>query len=215
MNSSHVILSLQMWHSIQSVFQLMEKTAAANGITYTTVAMLRSDVVYVTPIDIMNDSGAVTNGEQLSPVTIPNFGNHPVSDRIAYGPMDAVKIWATERFNHLEQHVRYVQQNDPGWGMHSERFLNTTIFPLIRNVATIRQHPTLCFFRARADESAWVSDCEGGPEVSAPSIAKALGKDLRAVVERTIGRRCLGGISKLRRNVRSLDCSSPTAKTAR
>ena len=37
---------VKMWHSIQSAFQLTE------GVRYDRVAMLRSDVVYLTPVDI-------------------------------------------------------------------------------------------------------------------------------------------------------------------
>lgn len=217
---------VKMWHSIQSVYQLMERTATATkNIQYTTVAMLRSDVVYANPIDIhdaasKNDSSSSSSpsgAKQHQPVTIPNFGKHPVSDRIIYGPAAAVKIWATERFARLESHVQYVQEHDPGWGMHSERFMNTTIFPAIREIAiTVRQHPTLCFLRARADETVWVSDCEGPASVSAPSIRRALGDDMRLVVERAIGRKCRGEITRLSKNVKSLDCSresSPQPKT--
>jgi len=199
---------VKMWHSIQSSFQLMERNAAASGIGYTTVAMLRSDVVYVTPIEIHDAPGS-------SVVTIPNFGKHPISDRIIYGPAAAVKIWATERFARLEQHVQYVQKNDPGWGMHSERFLHISIFPAIRDQHyNIRQHPTLCFLRARADGTVWISDCGGPPSTSAPSIVKALGgsENMPKVVEQTIGRSCSGEITKLTQTVRSLDCAVDNKK---
>lgn len=208
---------VKMWHSIQSVWQLMERTASSRKIHYPTVAMLRVDAVYVTPIDIRDATnsfvkidaaaaGANNNNNNKPPVTIPSFGKHPVSDRIIYGPTEAVKIWATERFSRLENHVHYVQQHKPGWGMHSERFLNTTIFPSIQNITNIRQHPTLCFLRARADETVWISDCEGPASVAAPSIRKALGKDMRLVVEQTIGRKCPGEIKSLTKTVKSLDC---------
>ena len=47
------------------------------------------------------------------------------------GPYDAVKIWATERFQRVESHVR--NYPIPGWGMHSERFLNFSVFPAMIN----------------------------------------------------------------------------------
>jgi hypothetical protein len=70
---------LKMWHSIQSVWLLMERHSAnANATTgqdnvnvqYTRVAMLRSDVMYATPIDIYrldnypldNDNDTSSNG---------------------------------------------------------------------------------------------------------------------------------------------------------
>jgi hypothetical protein len=47
--------------------------------------MLRNDVVYVTPIDILNAPDSMVS-------TIPNFGKYPVSDRAIYGPAAAVKF---------------------------------------------------------------------------------------------------------------------------
>jgi len=201
---------VKMWHTIQSSFELMEKTAASRGIVYDTVAMLRSDVVYVTPIDIHDGATNGSTGAN-NQLTIPDFGNHPVSDRIIYGPTAAVKIWATERFSRLDQHVESVRNTDPGWGMHSERFLSLTTFPLIREKGfKIRPHPTICFLRARADESVWISDCGGDSTVSAPSIMKALGDDAQKALEETIGRPCPGKVTRLTRSVQSLDCASKT-----
>jgi hypothetical protein len=191
---------IKMWHSVQSSYQLMEQTAEEQNINYEMVAMLRSDVVYVTPIDIHD---AATQGT-LVPVTVPDFGNYPVSDRIVYGPREAVKIWATRRFSSLESHVQFIQKKDPGWGLHSERFINYTIFPLMRNVTTIRKHPTICFFRARADESVWISDCHGA---SAPSVVQQFqGRTLRKVVEEAVGHACSGPVEQLTRTVKSLPC---------
>lgn len=197
---------IKMWHSIQSAFQLMERNAAALGIKYNTVAMLRSDVVYVTPINI---SDTILADSKSGPVTIPSFGKYPVSDRMIYGPADAVKIWATERFSRLEQHVHYTFNNTPGYGMHSERFVNNTLLPAIREREhDILQHPTLCFLRARADESVMVSDCGGAPRISEPSIMKSLGTDMKIVVEETIGRKCNAGVKIKSFDYHTLECSS-------
>jgi hypothetical protein len=217
---------VKMWHSIQSSYQLMEKMAQQKYINYNTVAMLRSDVVYVTPININDIPVVVKSNEkqhnshqyQLPPVTVPNFGKHPVSDRIIYGPKEAVRIWATERFTNLERHVDFIYKNDPGWGMHSERFVNYTLFPLIQNITSIYLHPTICFFRARADETVWVSDCSGtSSDVAAPSVMDNLKKigTLRTVVQDAIGRSCSGQKPiQLTKSVRSLDCSTTTTTTA-
>jgi hypothetical protein len=194
---------VKMWHSIQAAYQLMEDSATAKNIDYKMVAMLRSDVVYVTPVDIHDALNATTTSTELAPVTVPDFGKHPVSDRIIYGPREAVKIWATKRFSQLESHVQFILSNHPGWGMHSERFLDYTIFPLIRNVTSIRAHPTLCFFRARADETVWISDCFGTYSI----IKQFLGRSLPSVVEATLGRNCSGRVVKLKPTVKSLDCS--------
>lgn len=189
---------VKMWHTIQSAFQLMEKSGIDKNIYYSVVAMFRSDVVYVTPIDIRDTD------ETVATATIPNFGKHPVSDRCIYGAAGAVRIWSMERFSRLEDHVAFVQENDPGWGMHSERFVNYTLLPPIREIAKVRQHETMCFLRARADESVWITDCEGTG--SAVAIRKNLG-DVRVAVETAIGRPCLGNVTRLTRLVKSLDCA--------
>jgi hypothetical protein len=180
--------------------------------------MLRSDVVYATPIDIYrlaNDNNDITAAASAPLMdrenryaVVPAFGRHPVSDRIIYGPHAAVKIWAAERFARLETHVQSILKNDPGWGMHSERFLNHTIFPAIRQAGfEIHEHPHMCFWRARADESVWVSDCDGVEIVAVPTIAECIGPDKKGLVERLIGRPC-GQIIKFTHTVRSLDCKS-------
>lgn len=179
---------LKMWHSVQRAFLLIKRP-------YKIAAMLRSDVVYVTPIDV-HDNGGITD----KTVTVPGFGLYPVSDRIAYGDFDGVREWATARFSHLESHVESILQNDPGWGMHSERFMNYTIWPLIQNHAQIRQDESVCFLRARADETVWVSDCTVAP-----------GINMKQVVEMTLGRLCHGDVQRLNkkgsRRVRFLNCT--------
>jgi hypothetical protein len=210
---------LKMWHSIHSAWLLMERYATDNTIEYTRVAMLRSDVMYVTPIDIYRlDNGSNDHTDSTATAAlidhqnrfavIPAFGKHPVSDRIIYGPYAAVKIWASERFARLESHVQSILKNDPGYGMHSERFLNHTIFPAIRKLdIDIHEHPHMCFFRARTDESVWVSDCDGTVTVASPAIAEHIGPDRKGLVEQLIGREC-GQITKIRSAVQSLDCKS-------
>ena len=128
---------------------------------YSRVAMLRSDVVYVTPVDIY-ELGAhrkkwdYNNTEAV----IPNFARHPVNDRMMYGPYDAIKIWAAGRFHRLNRHIDHVQKHAPGDGLHSERFLNYTIFPSIRQAGVnIQVKQGLCFLRVRADHSVRFSDC--------------------------------------------------------
>jgi hypothetical protein len=215
---------IKMWHGQESVWNLMvannhgdgERTVASSSPKhYSRVAMLRSDVVYVTPIDIFkiparqdsakskNKQGffswLMTSGTNVqgdddddgsggwdyknAVAVIPNFARHPVNDRMIYGPYDAVKIWASERFLRLPtQHLRNLQQHErdrhsindtstskikagislrQGDGVHSERFLCFTIFPAIRNAGIeIRSDPDLCFLRARADESIRFADCD-------------------------------------------------------
>lgn len=185
---------IKMWFSIQSVFNLMEQSNRK----YEQIGMFRSDVVYITPIDIYenpiiineheeqdNASSAasknIINNHHNQPlfVVIPNFGNYPISDRMIYGCYYGVKLWATTRFNLLYNHIQWIHNNDIGWGLHSERYINYTILPYIRSngtttitspsnnhnhnnnedIISVIQHPTLCFVRSRSDESIWLNDC--------------------------------------------------------
>jgi hypothetical protein len=193
---------IKMWHSIQSAWNLMMEHETLTSQSYTRVAMLRSDVVYMTPINVFEISRRkVLDNEKAA--LVPAFGRHPVSDRIIVGPRDAVKVWATERFDRLETHVTFVQEHNPGWGMHSEKFLNWTIFPAIRETGTsIVEDDYLCFFRARADETVWISDCRG----AAHSILKNLGGDKVQVLESVLGRSCENQLKRLRHTVEYLHC---------
>jgi hypothetical protein len=212
---------IKMWHSIQSAWLLMERHATEDNVQYSRVAMLRADVMYATSIDIYevvtnaqnNDTetnvGALFDRENRFAV-VPSFAKFPVNDRMIYGPHAAVKIWASERFARLETHVQSILKEKPGWGMHSETFLSHTLFPAIRQAGIeIHEHPDMCFFRCRADESVWISDCNPLPKTKAEGIAR-IGRiqKKKKVVERLLGRQC-GNVTALQRSVRAIDCKSP------
>lgn len=136
----------------------MEDNAKYLKKNYSRVAMLRNDVMYVTPFDVYQLSNNERDVEN-DHFVIPDWANYPINDRMVAGPYDAVKIWATERFRRIENHVRNYL---PGWGMHSERYLNFTIVPAMLNASsryTMDQNPNICFLRARADGSVWIQDC--------------------------------------------------------
>jgi hypothetical protein len=103
--------------------------------------------------------------------------------------------------------VHLVREISYGFGLHSERFLKYTIFPAMRHALAaehtpelgkdvIVEHPTMCFLRARADETVWVDDClgkKGKPDIAKASIVKKLlqGKDgMQDAVEKVLGRTC-------------------------
>jgi hypothetical protein len=209
---------IKMWSSIHNAWDLMERHAAGHNLNYTRVAMLRSDVMYATPIDIYRldnyglDSnsnngtatGAVFDHENRYAV-VPAFARFPVNDRLFYGPHAAVKIWAAERFARLETHVQSMLKNKPGYGMHSERFLARTLFPAIRQAGfKIHEHPHMCFFRARTDGTVWVTDCD---YCALETIDERIGpiEKKKQVVEHLIGRPC-GKIKKRNRLVKTIDC---------
>jgi hypothetical protein len=182
---------VKMWHSIQSAWELMTEHETMKSQRYDRVAMLRSDVVYMTPIDLFQaNRQPLRDGAKVA--VVPAFGRYPVSDRMIIGPRDAVEIWAAQRFDRLETHVQFVQERCTGWGMHSEKFINWTVFPAIRETnTTIVEDDFMCFFRARADESVMTNDCEGTRgRIAAPSIVKNLGSDKIEVLESILGRKC-------------------------
>jgi len=174
---------VRQWHSLQSVWRLMEDEAQKLGIRYDRVAMLRSDVLYVTTIDIyrLNETSLDTNNEHA---VIPGFAMYPVNDRMIYGPYSAVKIWATERFSRLEDHVRKVE---PGIGMHSEQFLHDSILPAIEESGTkVMTNNDICFFRVRSDRSVRTFDCQ------LHSANTAIEKvNTKKLVEAVTGRKCM------------------------
>ena len=191
---------IKMWHSIESVWNLAEEQARKEGIRYDNIAVLRSDVMYVTPLRL--NEHATSNS-----VVVPGFAKFPVNDRMIYGPYEGVKIWAAERFSRIDEHVR---TNEEGYGIHDERFLQRTIFPAIQkalqNDSAIVDHPTLCFLRARVDQSVWLNDCDRNV---LPSVRRSIGNvnKLVVLIEKSLGRSCEGPPKKYNKFVTYLNCS--------
>jgi hypothetical protein len=192
---------IKQWHSISRVWEEMERNARLLGKNYTRVAMLRNDVMFVTPFDLYQISNTTRDTENRM-VAVPNWARFPINDRMVYGPYDAIKIWATERFQRLETHVR--TYNEPGYGLHSERFLNHSIFPPIRDLGyTVVPNPEICFFRARADGSVWINDCatRDGAALGFRNINKA-----QTLVEALVGHKCVR--SKFKQRVVQVQCNN-------
>jgi hypothetical protein len=147
---------IKMWYSISSVWDFMKEHESFQNMRYKRVAMLRSDVVYLTPIDIFTSApdGVFDNFNNRS--VIPGFARSPVNDRMFYGPYEASKIWATGRFPRFDDYIFKSKRY-----LHSERFLRAAILPEIRAQSiSVDEDPSICFWRARADQSVWV-DCGG------------------------------------------------------
>jgi hypothetical protein len=189
---------VKQWHSIQSVWSAMEKHALEQGRSYTRVAMLRNDVVYVNPIDIYETSKKTYDSNNEVAV-IPGFAAHPVSDRMIYGPYDAVKVWATERFSRLEEHV---QTYKAGYGMHSERFMAHSILPgILEKGFTVEENPDTCFFRARADGTVYIKDCKHNDRFKSISLVR-----IKELVEEATGATCNGIKGKVRTHFSRVTC---------
>jgi hypothetical protein len=139
----------KMWHSQTRVFERMDQVEATNGrvnqpVTlsyYSRVAMLRLDVVFMTPIDIYkvpNDpspdqysvTSAVPGSSWKNPLVepisnpnyyfydldnkhavIPGFASFPINDRMIMGPYETVKIWATQRWHLHEEYICLITTN--------------------------------------------------------------------------------------------------------
>ena len=159
---------VRQWHSVNAVWDAMEEASSGNGGNsnknnknnknknnrnkphrYRRVAMMRVDVVYLTPIDIYSvpvvppaaaagqptpDDAPHRTVDDYATNTrsvIPNFAKYPVNDRLIYGPRSAVEVWASQRFSRIEEYARDPSAT-PGMVMHSETFLNATILQAIR-----------------------------------------------------------------------------------
>lgn len=219
---------VKQWHSIQSVFKLMDyyQKNVLQNVTYTRVGMFRSDCLYVTPIDIASLGNGGNRGSSSSSTTTeesggdgddserkhqqrerydinnqyfvtPSFALQPVNDRLVYGPYEAVKVWATQRFELVEE--RASSQVDPGYTMHSERFLHASVFPAMEDRGYAHAHNgNICFLRTRVGDAAFVNDCATHGLLPTPLTSEAWNsepsdateKRRLALVESVVGKPC-------------------------
>mmetsp|Transcript_42750 Transcript_42750/g.103395 ORF Transcript_42750/g.103395 Transcript_42750/m.103395 type:complete len:823 (+) Transcript_42750:110-2578(+) len=174
---------VRQWHSIEFAFKLMDFHGKQNGVNYSRVGMFRNDAMYLTPIDIaLMDKGVADTKNKV--ISIAPFARYPINDRMVYGPYDAIKIWSTKRFELIEKRVALAQ--DPGFEMHSERFLNGTVFPAMEALGyRTEMNRDVCFVRTRADEAALANDCTvGGMTRGFGSVNK------KELVESIVGKNC-------------------------
>jgi hypothetical protein len=128
------------WHSIERVWDLMEESEKRLGIEYERVGMFRSDVKYVTPINVF-DGDAVA----------PKFG-FVVNDRMFYGLRENTKIWSKLRFPGVSCYT----PRHPALRMHSEFYMNDFIFA---NIPTVVEKRDICFYRVRGNGNILDDDC--------------------------------------------------------
>ena len=190
---------LKMANSVDKSWRLMEDVGRQFGIKYTRVAMLRADVVFLTPIDIWDtgDGNRNINGSDVlindslknDHVVIPSFARYPVNDRAICGNAQGVKIWATARWGGFAQHVEDFRGS--GLVMHHERFVDTILLATIRQAGLrVVEHPSWCFCRARANQRLWLNDCTKGN--TSPTLKRAfpnIEASLKSVQD-AVGRSC-------------------------
>lgn len=151
---------LKQWYSIERVWEVMQTTEQAKNIRYERIGFFRTDVVYVTPIDIQAGGDAV----------IPNFG-FIVNDRMFYGSYENAHIWANSRFASASCY----EPRHRDFGLHSEFFMYDFVLPLIankgvndsepdndkhyKNHTVINKSDDICFYRIRASGKISENDC--------------------------------------------------------
>mmetsp|Transcript_28193 Transcript_28193/g.39660 ORF Transcript_28193/g.39660 Transcript_28193/m.39660 type:complete len:445 (+) Transcript_28193:39-1373(+) len=173
LHKSSIDNMVKQWHSIQRVFELMDhyRLKGQIDVNYTRVGMFRSDCLYVTPIDILSNGRGTTShpknhsyDEENQNFVVPSFCNYPVNDRLIYGPYEAVKIWATKRFDLME--TRAIEQVDPGRIMHQERFLSHDVFPVMEKKFRRIENGDICFLRTRAGGTVLLNDCSDSSKMT-------------------------------------------------
>jgi hypothetical protein len=163
---------VKQWHSINAVWEHMETKAKEQGKSYHRVSMLRSDVIFLQPIDIYR-TNTMTRDVNNEYITIPDWAGWPVNDRMVNGPYDAVKVWATERFSKLTKYVRTHPIARMGYGMQPEKFLKNVLLQHLTQVLGYKVdfNKQFCFVRVRADGGIWIDDCNRGfPESNASAV---------------------------------------------
>jgi hypothetical protein len=81
-----------------------------------------------------------------------------------------------------------------------------SILPAIEKLGVkVTEHDTMCFLRARTDETVWINDCS---KKASDSVLRSLPKDPKLAVERIIGRKCGKVTVTEKPPVESLNCSS-------
>ena len=160
-NVNTTINIVKMWHNLESVWHLMEQYEQKLGKKYEQVAMMRLDSAYLTPVDIFkyNSADASIRISGNATAVIPGFARWPVNDRLVFGPRDFVKEWAN-RFDLLDYHMLNTRPKHQRIGIHSEHFLQKTVFPLLQQRGyNIVSDEEMCFLRTRAGNVVWATDC--------------------------------------------------------
>uniref|UniRef100_A0A7S2UDH6 Uncharacterized protein n=1 Tax=Attheya septentrionalis TaxID=420275 RepID=A0A7S2UDH6_9STRA len=162
-----VINIVKMWHNQGSVWKLMESHEEKFGRKYDQIAMIRLDSAYVTPINVFHyDDQQISRDRWNKTVIIPGFARFPVNDRLVYGPREAVKMWAN-RLELIDHHIQHARVQHPTIGLHSEQFLDKTVFPLLRQQGyNIVRDDDICFLRTRANNIVWLGDCNFASNVN-------------------------------------------------
>jgi len=167
---------IRQWHSIEGGWKLLEKYEKKTASRYDRVGFFRLDVKYTHPIPINTEETAVIPA-MMYPQEIPRG----INDRLFYGAREAAALWASDRFNTVEDYLSWQKQRENqekvhSKGLHSEEFLRYLLLDKWALNITIRN---ICFQRVRTTGKVLTKDCDifmdaRNGEVSGSMLAGAL-----------------------------------------
>ena len=133
---------VKQWHSLEKVWEQKNNT-------YEQVGLFRSDVFYITPINI-------SNGDAV----MPRFGcgDHS-NDRMFYGKRQYAKRYATERFSLVDDYIGRMKKKHGANArvqLHSETYMRDAI---MYHMPVDVEEKDVCFFRARGTGLINTGDC--------------------------------------------------------
>lgn len=152
---------IKQWHSVKRVWDLMteheqnliqERQATASNeknYYYEQIGLFRSDVFYMSPIDIFDSHNA----------TLPNFASYKgYNDRLFIGQRQYAQVWADRfSFAHTFENQYMISSITRGKkrGYHSETFL----YHLLNHNKVPVEKKNICVWRIRAGARLSVEDC--------------------------------------------------------
>lgn len=195
---------IKQWNSIEGAWDLMrahEKRMLSGGLTsdttigkndnahdntyYKYVGLFRSDVFFMTPIEVSSGAKAI----------VPKFNSaYGYNDRMFVGTYEWAKVWAAKRFDFIpefeETYMLKPGDMPPVDGFHSEFFLKTLLdhykVPVVRDT-------TICFMRIRTGPRILQNDCGEYPEfATVKKMAKYLPENITLGVQGWDGEQNIG-----------------------
>ena len=146
---------IRQWHSIESCWKLMESYEKKTWRRFDRVGFFRLDVKYTHPINILTNETAV-----IPPMMYEQIKSTGINDRLFYGFRDMGAVWASDRFNSVEEYLAWQESNIDRVrcrGLHSEEFLRYLLVEKWSVDITLRN---ICFQRVRASGHVLSTDCD-------------------------------------------------------
>eukprot|EP00978_Attheya_sp_CCMP212_P010608 scaffold25804_cov58-Attheya_sp.AAC.1 len=145
---------IRQWHSLHSVWNLLEQYEQRNSAIFKRVGLFRLDVHYTEPVNIKTKDAAVIPSLMFENTHWPRA----VNDRLFFGDRHFAQVWASDRFSSVEGYLAWQKTTDSSnRGIHSEDFVAYLIkqkwnMPL--------KQQDICFQRVRSNGAIIVWDCD-------------------------------------------------------